>query len=62
MWRGFRENARILGTIRAKQAEGMAQRVVELEARVTQLRQRIAELTSEANAHVAAAKRELRRL
>jgi hypothetical protein len=54
-----RENARILGAIRAKQGEGMAQRVVELEARVTQLRQRIAELTSEADAHIAAAKHEL---
>jgi hypothetical protein len=40
----------------------MAQRVVELEALVTQLRQRIAELTSESDAHVAAAKRELGRL
>ena len=57
-----RENARILGAIRAKQGDGMAQRVVELETRVTQLRQRIAELTSEADAHVAAAKRELGRL
>ncbi len=57
-----RENARILGAIRAKQGEGMAQRVVELETRVTQLRQRVAELTSEADAYVAAAKRELGRL
>lgn len=57
-----RENARILGAIRAKQSEGMAQRVVELESHVTQLRQRIAELTSEADAFVAAAKRELTRL
>jgi hypothetical protein len=57
-----RENARILGAIHAKQGEGMAQRVVELEARVTQLRQRIAELTSEADAYAAAAKRELARL
>jgi hypothetical protein len=57
-----RESARILGTIRAKQGESMAERVVELEAQVTQLRQRIAELTSEADAYVAAVKRELRRL
>jgi hypothetical protein len=57
-----RENARILGAIRAKQGERMAQRMVELEAQVTQLRQRIAELASEAEAHAAAAKRELERL
>jgi hypothetical protein len=58
----IRENARILGGIHAKQVDGMADRIVQLEAQVTQLRTRIAELTSEADGFVAAAKRELRRL
>ncbi len=58
----IRENARILGGIHAKQVDTMAERVVELEAYVTQLRTRIAELTSEADGFVAAAKRELRKL
>jgi hypothetical protein len=58
----MRENARILGAVRAKQVDGMAQRVVELESRVTQLRARIAELTVEAETFTAAAKRELGRL
>ncbi len=58
----IRENARILGGIRAKQVETMAERVVQLETRITQLRNRIAELTSEADGFAAATKRELRRL
>ena len=58
----IRENARILGGIHAKQVDGMAERIVQLEAQVTLLRTRIAELTSEAVGFVAAAKRELRRL
>lgn len=58
----MRENARILGAVRAKQVDGMAQRVVELESRMTRLRARIAELTVEAEAFTAAAKRELARL
>lgn len=57
-----RENARVLGAIRAKQVEAMAQQVVELEARVTLLRTRVAELESEESGFVAAAQRELRRL
>jgi len=58
----IRENARILGGIHAKQVDSMAERIVQLEAHVTQLRTRIAELTSEANSFVAAAKHELRKL
>jgi hypothetical protein len=57
-----RENARILGGIRARQVENMAERVVQLETRVTQLRNRIVELSSEADGFEAATKRELRRL
>jgi hypothetical protein len=57
-----RENARILGAVRAKQVEGMAERVVQLETRIGLLRARIAELKSEADGFVAAAKRELSRL
>jgi hypothetical protein len=56
MWRAVRENARILGGVHAPQVEAMAKRVVELEGRVTQLRQRLAELMSEADAFEAAAK------
>jgi hypothetical protein len=58
----IRENARIVGGVRAKQVDTMAARVVELETRITQLRARIAELTSEADGFVAGAKRELSRL
>ncbi len=58
----IRENARILGGIHAKQVDSMAERIVQLELHVTQLRTRIAELTSEADGFVAAAKRELRKL
>jgi len=58
----IRENARILGGVRAKQVESMAERIVQLEAQITQLRTRIAELTSEADGFIAATKRELRRL
>jgi hypothetical protein len=58
----IRENARILGGVHAKQVETMAERIVQLEAQINSLRTRIAELTSEANGFLAAAKRELRRL
>jgi hypothetical protein len=58
----IRENARILGGIHAKQVDDMAGRVVQLEQHISQLRTRIAELASEADGFVAAAKRELRRL
>jgi len=58
----IRENARILGGIHAAQVEPMAERIVQLENQINQLRTRIAELTSEADGFLAAAKRELRRL
>ncbi|HXK19654.1 MAG TPA: hypothetical protein VNG33_17710, partial [Polyangiaceae bacterium] len=58
----IRENARILGGIRAKQVDTMAERVVQLETHITELRTRIAELSSEADGFVAAAKRELLKL
>jgi hypothetical protein len=58
----IRENARILGGIHADQVDTMAARIVELEAKITQLRLRIAELTSEAEGFVAATKRELGKL
>jgi hypothetical protein len=58
----MRENARILGAIRAKQVELVSEQVVQLEARIVALRARIAELTSEADGLVAAAQAELRRL
>jgi hypothetical protein len=54
-----RENARILGAVRAEQVAVMAARVVELEARVSSLRSRITELAAEAEAFDSAAKREL---
>jgi hypothetical protein len=57
-----RENARILGGIRAKQVDAMSERVLQLEALITQLRARVVELTSEAGGFAASAKRELRRL
>jgi hypothetical protein len=57
-----RENTRILGAVRAEQVRAMAQRVVQLEASIAQLRVRIAELELEATAFDAAAKRELARL
>jgi hypothetical protein len=58
----IRENARILGAVRAKQVDGMAERIVQLEKSIVQLRTRIAELTVEADGFIASAKRELRRL
>jgi hypothetical protein len=58
----IRENARILGGVHAKQVETMAERVVQLEGQINQLRTRIAELQSEADGFLSAAKRELRRL
>ena len=58
----IRENARVLGGVSADQAETMAERVVQLEGQISQLRARIAELTSEANGFVAATKRELGKL
>lgn len=58
----IRENARILGGVRAKQVDSMAERVVQLEGQITQLRTRIAELTSQAEGFLAATKRELRKL
>ena len=58
----IRENARILGAVRAKQVEGMAERIVQLEKSIVQLRTRIAELTVEADGFIAGAKRELGRL
>ncbi|HEX2873370.1 MAG TPA: hypothetical protein VHP33_19060 [Polyangiaceae bacterium] len=58
----IRENARILGAVRAKQVDGMAERIVQLEKSIVQLRTRIAELTVEADGFTASAKRELRRL
>jgi len=58
----IRENARILGGIRAKQVDVMAERIVGLETHITELRTRIAELSSEADGFVAAAKRELGKL
>jgi hypothetical protein len=57
-----RENARVLGAIRAKQVDAMSERVLQLESRIGQLQSRIAELTSEADGFDAAAQRELRRL
>jgi len=57
-----RENARILGAVHAKRAEAMSELVIALEARIAQLRTRIAELTSEVDGYVAAAKQELGRL
>ncbi|HYP87698.1 MAG TPA: hypothetical protein VEQ59_06085, partial [Polyangiaceae bacterium] len=54
-----RENARVLGAIHAKQGEAMSQQVLELEARIVALRTRVAELSSEENGFVTAAKREL---
>lgn len=57
-----RENARILGGIRAKEVDAMAARIVGLENKITQLRNRISELTSEAEGFVAATKRELEKL
>jgi hypothetical protein len=57
-----RENARILGTIKAGEGEAMARQVVALEAQIVALRRRIAELTSEASGFEAASKRELARL
>lgn len=57
-----RENARILGAMKADEGEAMARRVVELEAQIVGLRRRIAELESEAVGFEAAAKRELSRL
>lgn len=58
----IRENARILGAVRAKQVDGMAERIVQLEKSVVQLRTRIAELAVEADGFIASAKRELGRL
>jgi hypothetical protein len=58
----IRENARILGGVRAKQVDSMAERIVQLEGQISQLRTRIAELTSEASGFLAATKRELRKL
>jgi hypothetical protein len=57
-----RENARILGSIHAKQVEAMSEQVVQLETRIIALRARVADLGSEADGFAAAAKRELRRL
>jgi hypothetical protein len=48
--------------VRAKQVDGMAERIVQLETSIVQLRARIAELSVEADGFVASAKRELRRL
>jgi len=58
----IRENARILGSVRAKQVEGMAERIVQLEKSIVLLRTRIAELRVEADGFIAGAKRELHRL
>jgi hypothetical protein len=57
-----RETTRILGGVHAKEGDAMAARLVELELKVTQLRQRISELTSDAESFVAATKRELGKL
>ncbi len=57
-----RENARILGGVRASQVAAMAERLVGLEARVTQLQSSVAQLGREGADFVAAAKRELEKL
>jgi len=57
-----RENARILGSMRAEQAEAMARRLVELEGSILALRTRIAELRREADGFKVGARRELGQL
>jgi hypothetical protein len=57
-----RENARILGGVDAERAEAMAERVVQLEAKVSTLRATIARLNRERAELVSAAERELTKL
>jgi hypothetical protein len=57
-----RENARILGGVNADQAEAMAERVIQLEAKVSTLRATIARLNREQANFVTAAERELAKL
>ena len=57
-----RENARVLGAVDADRAEAMAERVVQLEARVNTLRATIARLNRERADFVTAAERELDKL
>jgi hypothetical protein len=58
----LRENARILSAADAPRAKAMSARLVELESRVTLLRRRVAELTSEAQGLRQNARRELFKL